>query len=107
MIGFRVPEKTGDPDHQVPEKQVDLGRVFLEIKDVIRQRLYLMNRQATFNATGNGARFVMGKIVAGGAADQRENFLYLILNRRFFERDFIKGIKKRVPGIMDWGSDAE
>ena len=78
VIGFRVPEEAGYPDEQILKEHVDFGAIFLEKKNVIGQRLYLMNRQPTFNATDNGAWFVMGKIVAGCAADQRENFVYLV-----------------------------
>ena len=90
IIGFRIPEEAGYPDDQVFKEHVYFGRIFLEIKNVIGQPFYLVDRQAAFNPPRNGVRFVMGKIVAGFAADQRKNLLYLVFNRRCCEFDFIQ-----------------
>ena len=100
IIGFRIPEKAADPDYQVLKKDLDLSRVFLEIKNVFGQGFDLVDRQAAFNPPRNGAGFVMRKIVASGAANQRKNLLYLVFDRRIVESEFIYGLEKRVPGIM-------
>ncbi len=90
VIGFRVPEEAGYPDDHVLKEHVYLGRIFLEIKNVIGQRFYLVDRQATFDPPYNGIGFVMGKIVAGFAANHRKNLLHLVVNRGLFEFDFIQ-----------------
>ena len=68
LIGFRVPEKTGDADHQVLEEGIDFERIFLHVSGVVRQLVDLMNSQAAFDPAPDGGLLVLREIVTGSAA---------------------------------------
>ena len=75
LKNIRVAEELGDTDEHVTKQRLHLGRSPLEIFDVVVDPLDLVDGHAALDAAVDGARFVLGKVVAGLGTQQDEDLL--------------------------------
>ncbi len=79
LEGLRVAEETGHADQQVAKERLHLRRRLLQVLDVAVHRFDLVDGHAPLDAAVDGARLVLGKVVAGLGAQQDEDLLQRVL----------------------------
>ena len=71
--GLGIAKEAGDADEQVGEERVDLRRGLVQVLEVALEGLDLLERHATLDAPVDGARLVLGEVVAGLGAEEDED----------------------------------
>ena len=78
--GLRIAEKTGHADQQVAKQCLHLGRRLPKILDVFVDLFDVLDGHAPFDPPVEGARLVLGEVVAGLGAQQDEDLFQRILS---------------------------
>ena len=82
LKGFRVTEKIGHTNQQVPKQRLYLDGRLLQVLDVIVNRIDLVNGHAPLNPAVDRAGLVLGKIVPGLGTQQNKDFFQRVLVER-------------------------
>ena len=98
---LRVAEEMGDADEHVTKQRLHLGGSLLEIFDVAVDPLDLVHGHAALDAAVDGARFVLGKVVAGLGAQQDEDLLQRVLELGGRKGGGLGQLAKGVRGVGD------
>ena len=98
---LRIAEEMGDADEHVTKQRLHLGGSLLEIFDVAVDPLDLVHGHAALDPAVDGARFVLGKVVAGLGAQQDEDLLQRVLDLGGRDSAVLRVPAKGVRGVAD------
>src|SRR5207253_870312 len=96
--GLRIPEELSHSDQEILKKQRGLFRLVAQSLDILLDRVDPENLHAALNAPGDGALFVLAKIVAGLAPKDSGNLgkvnsdLTADAVRLAIERPYVNGV---------------
>ena len=87
LPGGPVAKETRHPDQQLLEQQIQLLRVFLQVTDIGRNLVYLVDTHAALDPPIEGIFLVQRKIMAGVGSQQNDG-LFQGAPRLVFQRQF-------------------
>src|SRR4029077_5385462 len=78
LPGVGLAEEARDADQKVLEQLVDLGRMVVEVSEIILKVVEMSEAHPTLDPARNGSLLVRAEIVLGAGAKDRENRLHVL-----------------------------